>query len=135
MVPLAGQESASLEPGVAQTGGDAGALKRRRHKDRGGTLVSTAVAATAFGVNIRTVERWVESGKLQPSNWLDGRVAVFHREEIEALAKEYREYVALREQISSAVGAGDANVRIEASKALKRLLKRYKRKRKTRSGE
>jgi hypothetical protein len=70
----------------------------------------------------------VDAGKLLPWDWVDGRLVVFRDDEIAVLAKEYREYLALRSQLISAEGAEGTGA-IVASKALKRLLKRLKRQR------
>ncbi len=112
---------------------DTKARKPSTRRHRGGTLVSTAAAARAFGVNLRTIERWVEARKLLPWDWVDGRLVVFKREEIEAIAKEYHQYLVLRDKVTAlrdTEGAGEYSIDLPAaSKALKRLLKRYKRKR------
>jgi transcriptional regulator with XRE-family HTH domain len=124
-----GAESPHAEGG----NNDSKARKTRRRLHKGGTLVSTAAAARAFGVNLRTIERWVEAGKLLPWDWVDGRLVVFKRKEIEAIADEYQKYLALRDKIialARAEGAAEhARDLLTASVALRRLLKRYKRKR------
>lgn len=99
---------------------------RARRIERGGTLISTALAARAFGVNIRTIERWVDAGKLLAWDWVDNRQAVFNRQEIDSIASEYHEYQALERQLRSAENALDTRAAKQASAALKRLLKRHK---------
>lgn len=112
--------------------------KLLREGERRGTLVGTALVARLFGVDPRTIERWVEGGKLLPWDWVDNRLVVFKREEIVALAGEYREYLELKSQLDAALSAADSGANADrvlvASYALKRLLKRYKRKRRSRGG-
>jgi hypothetical protein len=91
-------------------------------------LISTALAARAFGVNIRTIERWVDAGKLLAWDWVDDRQAVFKRQEIDSIAAEYHEYLALERKLRSAENALDAKAVSEASAALGRLLKRNRHK-------
>ena len=63
---------------------------------------------------MRTIEHWADNGKLPPADCVYGRLLVFRREEIVALARDYREYVALSNRINSGTANRDAILRIEA---------------------
>ena len=54
-----------------------------------GQLLTPAEVATAFGVDRRTVTRWVLEGKLPPESYIrtPGRHRRYHRAYIEALLR------------------------------------------------
>lgn len=53
-------------------------------------LIPTAEAARRLGVDVRTVHRWVKSGRLTPAVKTPGLrgALLFHREDVEAIARE-----------------------------------------------
>ncbi len=89
-----------------------GAADRERARERraNSKFVGTEAAAKLFGVHQRTIERWLADGKLQ-ADYVDGRDAVFVREEIERLAELYRRERETHEKGESDVSADPPGTR------------------------